>query len=491
MNIDKFLRKKWIYSYTRRMTYQKIRLYHYGYWKGFEDVFGYKQGFELYRFINGDLFGYLVQDEVDGLAKHLLKKLTNRKFISKVIKGLPDKINRDFKKYLFFVKSLPQDWSSYSNFYLNKVLKKYYEQEKIVSIDFWILFGYVEVALTKSLEKLMEEKGISLEKIKDVLLKFSEPIKKIPLDLEKLSLLETALKEGKHQKFAIKKHWEKFAYLPMYDIDYKPYDLSYLTKRVKELNKKLTKKEILGEINNIKKKYKKRYSNYLKIIQDFKNQKELLNLLKFFAAYGYLKDYKPYIRDQGNFYIKNLFKEIAKRLNLTLEQTLFLNEKEIERLLNKKISIDKNDLNKRINNSVYLCYRNEINLITDQKIIDKIDKLLKQEEKIKEIRGLGVSAGLARGRVSIILSNNDFGRFKEGEILVASATRPDFVPLMKKAKAVITDEGGLLSHAAIVCRELHKPCIVGTIKATRILKDGDLVEVDAEQGIVRILKKSK
>ncbi|MDD1444202.1 PEP-utilizing enzyme, partial [Dolichospermum sp. ST_sed3] len=65
-------------------------------------------------------------------------------------------------------------------------------------------------------------------------------------------------------------------------------------------------------------------------------------------------------------------------------------------------------------------------------------------------------------------------------------TRPDFVPLMKKAGAVVTDAGGILSHAAIVSRELNKPCIIGTEVATNILKDGDIVEVDADKGIVRI-----
>ena len=60
---------------------------------------------------------------------------------------------------------------------------------------------------------------------------------------------------------------------------------------------------------------------------------------------------------------------------------------------------------------------------------------------------------------------------------------------MKKSAAVVTDEGGMLSHAAIVSRELKKPCVVGTLKATRVLKDGDIIEVDANKGIIKILGK--
>ena len=75
-----------------------------------------------------------------------------------------------------------------------------------------------------------------------------------------------------------------------------------------------------------------------------------------------------------------------------------------------------------------------------------------------------------------------------GDILVSPMTRPDFVPAMKKAVAFITDEGGITCHAAIVAREMKKPCIIGTKIATQLLKDGMEVEVDANKGIVKIIK---
>lgn len=77
------------------------------------------------------------------------------------------------------------------------------------------------------------------------------------------------------------------------------------------------------------------------------------------------------------------------------------------------------------------------------------------------------------------------------EILVCSMTSPDYVPAMKQASAIVTDEGGLLSHASIISRELGKPCIIGTKISTKVLKDGDYVEVDADNGVVKILQKKK
>ena len=80
-------------------------------------------------------------------------------------------------------------------------------------------------------------------------------------------------------------------------------------------------------------------------------------------------------------------------------------------------------------------------------------------------------------------------RGKKDYIFVTPMTRPEFVPYLKKAKAIVTDEGGITCHAAIVSRELKKPCIVGTKVATRILKEGSKVKVNTEEGFVLISKK--
>ena len=109
----------------------------------------------------------------------------------------------------------------------------------------------------------------------------------------------------------------------------------------------------------------------------------------------------------------------------------------------------------------------------------------------REIKGMVAYKGKARGRVRIVLDPNHAPNFEEGDILVAGMTRPEYLSLMKKSVAFVTDAGGLLSHAAIVARELKKPCIVGTEVATKVLKDGDMVEVDAELGIIKILDKIK
>jgi phosphoenolpyruvate synthase/pyruvate phosphate dikinase len=129
------------------------------------------------------------------------------------------------------------------------------------------------------------------------------------------------------------------------------------------------------------------------------------------------------------------------------------------------------------------------------KNVDDIEKeygiLLEREdidENVSEIKGVEAYPGIVRGKVRRVMGHKQIDLIKEGEILVSPMTMPDFLPAMEKAAAFITDEGGMTCHAAIVAREMKKPCVVGTKTATKILKDGDLVEVNANKGFIRKIK---
>lgn len=104
--------------------------------------------------------------------------------------------------------------------------------------------------------------------------------------------------------------------------------------------------------------------------------------------------------------------------------------------------------------------------------------------KPDNISGQTGSPGKAKGKVVIVPVDNLNVPFEEGSVLVCEVTTPNYVPLMQKASAIVTDQGGILSHAAIIARELRKPCIVGTSNATKKLKNGQVVNVDADKGTV-------
>ncbi len=101
------------------------------------------------------------------------------------------------------------------------------------------------------------------------------------------------------------------------------------------------------------------------------------------------------------------------------------------------------------------------------------------------LRGLGAAPGHASGTARLLSSLDDAARLTDGDVLVTHMTSPDWVPLMRKAVAIVTDSGGMTCHAAIVSRELGIPCVVGTGDATKKLRDGELITVDATSGVVR------
>ncbi|MFH1111650.1 MAG: PEP-utilizing enzyme [Patescibacteria group bacterium] len=109
--------------------------------------------------------------------------------------------------------------------------------------------------------------------------------------------------------------------------------------------------------------------------------------------------------------------------------------------------------------------------------------------KVVIIRGQVVFPGVVRGRVKLLRLIREVSKVRVGDVIVSPMTTPALVSAMKRAVAIVTDEGGITSHAAVVARELKKPCIIGTKIATKVLKDGNLVEVDANRGIIRLLTK--
>ncbi len=125
--------------------------------------------------------------------------------------------------------------------------------------------------------------------------------------------------------------------------------------------------------------------------------------------------------------------------------------------------------------------------IAPDKIDAYVSRVLVREKEFSgnEVRGYVAFAGKVRGEVKIVHGVDDMYKVKQGDILIAPATMPDLLPAMGRAAAFVTDTGGVTSHAAIISREMKKPCIVGTRVGSKVFKDGDRVEVDAEKGMVR------
>lgn len=173
------------------------------------------------------------------------------------------------------------------------------------------------------------------------------------------------------------------------------------------------------------------------------------------------------------FLARPIFQEVAKRYGLSFED---LKNYTIQDLI-------KGRLIKYPSNISCACYKGNL-------AIFKKPILPKKKGLFGEVRGVIAFAGRAKGVVKIIKRTEDLDKVKKGDILVTQMTFPSFIMAMKKAVAFVTDEGGITCHAAIVAREMEKPCIIGAKIATKALKDGDWVEVDANHGVVTVTKRA-
>jgi phosphoenolpyruvate synthase/pyruvate phosphate dikinase len=182
---------------------------------------------------------------------------------------------------------------------------------------------------------------------------------------------------------------------------------------------------------------------------------------------------------------------VCKKNNLSLDMMKWLSVDEVMEVINNH---DKEYLKKAEN---YFNKKQRYGVMSAHGYEDTAPERYEQARKSysseqSEIRGICACKGIVKARARVILDVQKEGsRLKTGEILITSMTRPEFVPLMHKASAIVTDEGGMTCHAAIVARELNKPCIIGARVAVNLIHDGDLVEVDANTGIVKILERAK
>ena len=179
-----------------------------------------------------------------------------------------------------------------------------------------------------------------------------------------------------------------------------------------------------------------------------------------------------------------LFEEIAKRLNLTIEEVKFLKPKEILDFLIR--FAESRNLKKLIKNRqhCYFIHREGKFKLRENELYEIRKEPINQNAD--ELKGQGTFPASYKGKVRLVNSVDDLDKLQKGEIIVTRMTTPNLVTdAIRKAGAIITDEGGITCHAAIVSREFKIPCLMGTKFATNILKNGDFVELDAEKGIVR------
>lgn len=318
-------------------------------------------------------------------------------------------------------------------------------------------------------------KKTAVSQLEYELLKYARLVKKNKKNIEKIA-----------EKLSQDYGWIPFGYdgLEYWD---KKYFIKKLSKEAKNFSKKTELK--IKIIEKIDKKNLKKRNDLIKKYNLNKQQVDLIDKINILAIWT---DERKKIDFQLHYYYSQILLEFKSRYNIPYLNLKYLFTEEfnkIEKDINKILQLTNN----RIKNDFIVEFKNGKGGIISENKKNKILKKLENQTKESEIKGTVASKGIKniyQGKVRVLFSSNESDKVKNGDFLVATMTTPDYIISMKKTVGFITDEGGITCHAAIVAREMNKPCIIGTKIATKVLKDGDLVEVDAERGIVKILKRA-
>lgn len=291
---------------------------------------------------------------------------------------------------------------------------------------------------------------------------------RLPKDIQKLIMV--------HYK---KWRWTLYTYLgPAYELDY------YLELIAGLLRQKTKPRTLLKQYGVVHQKTRAEQKKLFKKLQMDNHTQHLFRMAQDIVFIkGFRKDclfYGGYVRDL-------LLKEVAHRLHISLLQAKYIAPPEMpDALLKNKFSVDK--LNQCMKFSVLHMQKGKNRILLGAKAKAFLKKQTFEKVKIgtiKELKGTPACPGKVQGKIRIINLPEEMGSMEKGDIMLAHTTYPALVPAMKKAAAIVTEDGGITCHAAIVSRELKIPCVVGIKIATRVLKDGDKVEVDAEKGIIK------
>lgn len=401
--------------------------------------------------------------------------------------------------YLLGLKYKKVDWSKKSNAEMEKVLDSLLAQYRELACPWYAQYPtdvYYEEAIEAQLAKYIPANHSDFRKL---VLIFTDPCtetevaeerwklmklaKKFKQQKEKLNKLSAAAKED------LTKHLDKFAYINRGLATSKPYTERDMVKRIKEA---WESKEDLNDLIA--------YSSPQKIIRDYhwalsqiKPKADFRKMITQARLHSYTRNRRVEAFFMADYGASFMYREIAKRSKFNPDWIMEVSAPEMYGALHGQSLPDKAEMHRRFENYAMLVKDAKTRLIVDRQEIKKLEKkYIVKTNKVNEIQGrVACLGGILRGRAKICLDKAVISKVNRGDILVAQFTTPDFVPAMEKAAAIVADQGGLSSHAAIVSRELGVPCVIATENGTRVIQDNDLIEVNARNGLIKILRRAK
>jgi phosphohistidine swiveling domain-containing protein len=314
------------------------------------------------------------------------------------------------------------------------------------------------------------------------------PMKFPASSVEQRDLLTICRLKREALEAALKEHSKKYRHLSLHNIDDEFFDLDYYRERVKIL---------AGDEEYVKTKQAletadRELIHAGEIINNAKLSDKIRKQINFVRWFMYLRTESVDHMMLVNGAFKPVFASLATIFSLSTDAVLHMTYEEIISSLKKgELSVSRDLILERTKNgyAFLIATPPHKSYLVVGKEADELNKFVvpnQTHDDVKELKGQTAFKGKVRGVARVILDRRNAGELKAGEILVTTMTSPDFVPAMKLCAGIITNEGGILCHAAIMSRELGRPCLIGAKIATDVIKTGQMIILDADAGVITI-----
>ena len=351
---------------------------------------------------------------------------------------------------------------------------------------YYINVAPLELGLQKAIDDLCVEHKVSSYD-RGVLYSLDENTEVIK---EELDLLRSVIDNGfKIDEDIINKHYDEFKHITIgYGSNQMNYDeLCERYKNTIAMNRddvinKFKEIETYGETIQIKKKES----------EDNINNKHLAKLFRLASKLGVLRDKNKALLGKAVYYRNMICCELAKQCDVSYEEFKYYLLDEIESLVLQGEILSVEEIARR-KEGIYISSISTFvsGETAKENYYCNVGKKEGSCHDLRVLRGICASTGKTRGIVKVCLSSEECKKLQENEILVTYGTDFNYLDAMVRSAAIITEEGGILSHASVISRELKKPCIIGFKEITKILKDGDEIEIDADNGIVKFVSREE
>lgn len=459
---------------------------------------GFNIALQNYLILNGDEYFSVNEDDKNkAILKSLLDKNQNFfdeyaeilfKIVEENLKYVELLKSKDFKKLTH--SQLYDEYIHFKDNYIKSVVPTFARPDFFLESEFYSMleedYGFKE----EDARLIFDEVATCSNEFGPLF--YSEE----PLDLLKIA---KAKLNGEDIEDRLKYHHEKYSWLKAPVVEETTmFTIDDYRARVENL---INQGNVDLKIKNIENARKENDERFTLAILKYGLSGRTLKMAKTLRNFIFLRTYMTEHTDHLFFNARvTLLSEICRRYSIDESTLVMLDLDEIQNIIAGKLLVDdqlKDLVDKRRKGFAMVWLNKECRVYFGEEAIE-LQHII-ANNLLSNIAGEHLSGGVIKGNIAnkgkvvgvarVLTSYEDTKKVQNGDIIVASMTTPDYVSAMEKAVGFVTDEGGITCHAAIISREFNIPCIVGTIKGTKVIKDGDMIELDAYAGVVKVLDK--